>query len=138
MSRLGAVAAALALCAGLCHADAPSDFTWRAPLELPAATSMARVSLPAQALVQLQSSDARDIRVFNGTGEAVAFAIMAPAQNPAGSRGHHAKLSGAAAVQHGARHPAAHGLDASPHPGGRAAFGLGAHERLASPGGPAA
>ncbi len=82
MSRLGAVAAALALWAGLCHAEAPSDFTWRAPLELPAATSMARVSLPAQALVQLQSSDARDIRVFNGTGEAVAFAIMAPPKTP--------------------------------------------------------
>ena len=82
MSRLGAVAAALTLCAGLCHAEAPSDFSWRAPLELPAATSMARVSLPAQALVQLQSSDARDIRVFNGTGEAVAFAIMAPPKTP--------------------------------------------------------
>lgn len=79
MSRLAAAAIGLMLCAGLCHADAraPSDFAWRAPLQLPAATGMARVSVPAQALVQLQSSDARDIRVFNATGEAVAFAFMA-------------------------------------------------------------
>ena len=38
---------ALALCAGLSHADTPrrpSEFAWRAPLELPAGTSVARVS----------------------------------------------------------------------------------------------
>jgi len=84
MSRFTAATAGLMLCAGLCHAGAPvpSDFAWRAPLELPAGTSMARVSLPAQALVQLQSSDARDIRVFNGAGEAVAFAVMASPKTP--------------------------------------------------------
>ena len=60
-----------------------------------------------------------------------------PPRRPPAPVATHTKLSGAAAVQHGARHPAAHGLDASPHPGGRAALGLGAHERLASPGGPA-
>jgi hypothetical protein len=86
MSRRAVIAMGLILCAGLCHADAPapSDFAWRAPLQLPAATSMARVSLPAPALVQLQSSDARDIRVFNAAGEAVAFAFMAsPKDQPA-------------------------------------------------------
>ena len=84
MSRSAAVAMGLMLCAGLCRADAPapSDFAWRAPIQLPAATSMARVSLPAPALVQLQSSDARDLRVFNAAGEAVAFALMASPKGP--------------------------------------------------------
>ena len=74
---------ALALCAALagpCLADAPKpqEFAWRAALELPAATSGARVALPPEALLQLQSSDARDVRVFNAAGEAVAFGFAAP------------------------------------------------------------
>jgi hypothetical protein len=72
--------AALALCAGFAAADAPGprDFAWRAPIELPAGAGVARIALPAAALMQLQSSDARDLRVFNGGGEPVAFALMAP------------------------------------------------------------
>lgn len=56
----------------------PAGFAWRATLELPAGTSLARVWLPPQALLQLQSNDARDLRVFNGAGEPVAFAFAAP------------------------------------------------------------
>jgi hypothetical protein len=78
--RISLAAAALALCAGLCHADAPAprEFAWRAPLEVPAGASLARAELPAQALLRLQSSDARDLRVFNAAGEPVAFALMEP------------------------------------------------------------
>ena len=74
------LAAALALCAGCAHADTPGprDFTWHAPIELPAGAGIARVAVPAAALTRLQSSDARDLRVFNGAGEPVAFAFMAP------------------------------------------------------------
>lgn len=62
-------------------ADAPTapEFAWRATLALPAGASMARVSLPADAMLRLQSRDARDVRVFNAKGEAVAFALSAPA-----------------------------------------------------------
>lgn len=60
-------------------APAPADFAWRATLTPPAGASVARVSLPPEALLQLQSSDARDVRVFNAEGEAVAFAFTAPA-----------------------------------------------------------
>lgn len=65
---------------GPCLADAPKpqEFAWRAALELPAGTGGARVELPAQALMQLQSSDARDVRIFNAAGEPVAFAFAAP------------------------------------------------------------
>ncbi|MBC7602810.1 MAG: DUF3999 family protein [Ramlibacter sp.] len=81
---------AFALClAAQCHAQAPqaAQFAWRAPMELPANTSLARVALPASALMHLQSPDARDVRVFNAAGEAVAFAFIgqsAPSALPLG------------------------------------------------------
>jgi hypothetical protein len=57
----------------------PQEFAWRAGIDLPAGASLARVSLPAPALLRLQSADARDVRVFNAGGEAVAFAFMGTA-----------------------------------------------------------
>lgn len=59
-------------------APAPSEFAWRASLALPADASVARVTLPPDAMLRLQSRDARDVRVFNAKGEAVAFALAAP------------------------------------------------------------
>lgn len=81
----------LSLCvalAGPCLADAPKpqEFAWRAALELPASTSGARVALPADALAQLQSADARDVRVFNAAGEPVAFGFAAPPAAPAAAQ----------------------------------------------------
>lgn len=75
----------LALAAGACLADtvAPQEFAWRARLEVPAGASVARLSLPSDALLQLQSSDARDLRVFNSAGEPVPFALLPPTQPPA-------------------------------------------------------
>jgi hypothetical protein len=55
------------------------EFAWRARLELPAGASMVRVDLPAAALMRLQSEDARDLRVFNASGDAVAFTLGRPA-----------------------------------------------------------
>ena len=57
--------AGLALCAGLCHADnpVPREFAWRASLEVPAGASLVRTELTAQALLRLQSRDARDLRI---------------------------------------------------------------------------
>ena len=79
-TSLSMFGAGLALCAGLCHADdpAPREFAWRAPLEVPAGASLARTELSAQALLRLQSRDARDLRVFNAAGEALPFALMEP------------------------------------------------------------
>ena len=72
--------AGLALYAGLSRADAPAprEFAWRAPVEVPAGASLARIELPAQALLRLRSGDARDVRVLNAAGDAVAFALMEP------------------------------------------------------------
>ena len=57
---------------------APSEFAWRGTLTLPADASVVRMTLPPDAMVRLQSSDARDVRVFNAAGEAVAFAFATP------------------------------------------------------------
>jgi hypothetical protein len=57
----------------------PAEFVWRGTLTVPEGASLARVALPADALVHLQSPDARDVRVFNAAGEAVAFAVDVPA-----------------------------------------------------------
>lgn len=81
-----AVAAVLLAAATLCAAQTVSraEFGWWARLELPADASLARVSLPPEALLQLQSSDARDVRVFNAAGESVPFSLMpAPPAPPA-------------------------------------------------------
>ena len=69
------------LSAGAMAADAPtpSDFAWRATLAVPAGASAARITLPAEAMQRLQSRDARDVRVFNADGEAVALSMVAPA-----------------------------------------------------------
>jgi hypothetical protein len=75
-----------AICAAPARAEppppTPAGFAWRAPIELPAGASVARVDLPAAALLHLQSSDARDLRVYNAAGEAVAFARFNVAMPP--------------------------------------------------------
>lgn len=78
--RLALLAAAALLGAGVCRAEAPrpADFLWRAPLQVPSGAALVRAELPAPALLHVQSSDWRDLRVFNAAGEAVPFALLAP------------------------------------------------------------
>lgn len=73
-----------ALCFGTLSASAadalkPADFAWQATLTVPAGATVARVSLPAQAMVKLQTNNARDVRVFNAAGDPLAFALLSPA-----------------------------------------------------------
>jgi hypothetical protein len=56
---------------------APADFAWRAPLEAPAGT-LARVTLPGDALMQARSAGLADLRVFDGGNKPVAFAVRRP------------------------------------------------------------
>ncbi len=60
-----------------------TEFAWRATLALPAGVPAAQVRLPAQAMLQLRSATAQDIRVFNANGESVAMSRIAPAAAPA-------------------------------------------------------
>jgi hypothetical protein len=75
---VAAAFAAFALVAAAAEPAGPGDFLWRASLDVPANTGLARVELPAGALARLQSADARDVRVFNAAGEAVPFAWITP------------------------------------------------------------
>lgn len=74
-----AALAATVLSATAQDAPKPSEFGWRAKVEVPAGANVARVALPAEALAALRSADARDLRVFNGAGEPVGHAIARPA-----------------------------------------------------------
>ncbi|MET0311814.1 MAG: DUF3999 family protein [Burkholderiaceae bacterium] len=89
LQRFIAAALAAAACSAFAQ-DAPqNEFTWRARLEVPAGANVARIALPADALAALQSGDARDLRVFNGKGEPVGYALtrpVAPAPAAAQSR----------------------------------------------------
>ncbi len=77
-------AAGVALGAAAAHAQSPREFAWRAPVQVPAGASVARIEVPPAALARLQSADARDLRVFNAAGEPVAFALREPVRaNPA-------------------------------------------------------
>lgn len=77
----------LALAAGLLLASfvagaesdlAPSSFAWRATLDTAGQGGLVRIALPADALARLQSATAADLRVFDGQGRAVAFALTRP------------------------------------------------------------
>jgi hypothetical protein len=84
--RLPNCAGALALGAALVAAPltvaaaadtlAPADFAWRGNLVVPTGTSLARVALPVDALLRLQTSAAQDVRVFNAAGDVVPFAVL--------------------------------------------------------------
>lgn len=60
-------------------APLPSEFAWRGTLALPTGASLVRVDVPVQALLRMQSSAAHDLRVFNGAGAVVPFALLGSA-----------------------------------------------------------
>ena len=66
------------LTAGADAGDAalPDAFAWRGTLALPAGASLVRVDVPVQALMQLQSSSAHDLRVFNAAGAVVPYVLL--------------------------------------------------------------
>lgn len=55
--------------------DAPDSYAARWPLVLPVGSSLVRLPLGAEVLTQLQTSDLRDIRVYNAAGQAVPMAL---------------------------------------------------------------
>lgn len=91
--KIGVLPLLLSSATALWAADhpTPAEFAWRAALTVPAGASVARVTLPADAMLRLQSPDARDVRVFNAQGAPVAFAwaphsVSAPSTPPQSTR----------------------------------------------------
>lgn len=60
-------------------APQPADFAWRAPIEAAPASGLARLAVPGEALARSRTPGLADLRVFNASGEPVAFAIRRPA-----------------------------------------------------------
>ncbi len=74
VGAFGLVFACLSASAG--SDPASSEFAWRGTLALPAGASLVRIDVPVQALLQLQSRESHDVRVFNATGAVVPFALL--------------------------------------------------------------
>jgi len=53
-----------------------NHFSWRATVALPAGVGLARVDVPAQALVHMQSASAQDLRIFNADGLVVPYTVL--------------------------------------------------------------
>ena len=73
------------LLAGAAHAadePAPASFAWRATLDTAGQSGLVRVPLPGEALARLQSRGAADLRVFDGQGQPVPFALAKPPLPP--------------------------------------------------------
>lgn len=56
----------------------PTDFSWRATLDTAGHLGLMRLAIPADALAQVQSRSAADLRVFDADGQPVAFALASP------------------------------------------------------------
>ncbi len=69
----------------LCAADAnsPKSYALRLPITLAPDAPLQRLQLPAQALVQMQSSGYSDVRIFNAQGQPVPMALSRVASSPA-------------------------------------------------------
>jgi hypothetical protein len=86
-ARLALWAALFVLHAPLQAAEpAAADFQWRATLDTGGRSGLMRVPLPADALARLQSRSAADLRVFDGQGQPVPFALAAPPLPDANAR----------------------------------------------------
>ncbi|TFZ03782.1 DUF3999 family protein [Ramlibacter humi] len=68
----------LAPAAALAAALSAGDFAWRADIEAPSGGGLARVPLPAEALMQARSAGLADLRVFDTRGEPLPFAMRRP------------------------------------------------------------
>ncbi|QLC73447.1 DUF3999 domain-containing protein [Pseudomonas sp. LPB0260] len=57
-------------------AEHPADYTWHLPLQLNGEGPWYRLELPMAAHLAARHGDLRDLRVFNGEGEALAYALV--------------------------------------------------------------
>lgn len=59
-------------------AQGPADFAWRAGVEPPRGAALARIEVPAAALMQARTATLADMRVFDSAGQPVPFALRTP------------------------------------------------------------
>lgn len=77
LTALSALSSSLSL-SGDGAADQPQAYALRLPLTLAPGASLQRLALPAQVLVNLQTPNYSDLRIFNAQGQPVAMALARP------------------------------------------------------------
>ena len=80
---IGLLAAAVSNVLWAADANKPASYAVRLPITVAPDAPLQRLQLPAQALVQLQSSGYNDVRIFNAQGQPVPMALSAVATSPA-------------------------------------------------------
>jgi hypothetical protein len=76
MTRLSMLVAGLLLPASAATAEAPADFQSTAAIQIQGDGPYYRLSLPIEVPLAAHAPDLRDLRVFNGQGEAVPFSLI--------------------------------------------------------------
>ncbi|MFY2764586.1 DUF3999 domain-containing protein [Arenimonas sp. MALMAid1274] len=66
----------LAALPGLALAQAPADFAWQWPLQVPGQESAYRIELDEATYARIARDDLRDLMVFNADGQAVPFSAL--------------------------------------------------------------
>lgn len=85
--RIATLLAACLFAAGAQAAqESPASFAWRATLDTGGQAGLVRLAVPGEALARLQSRQLADLRVFDGQGQPVPFAIARPAPPARGER----------------------------------------------------
>ena len=80
---IGLLAAAFSSVSLAADANKPASYAVRLPITVAPDAPLQRLQLPAQALVQLQSSRYNDVRIFNAQGQPVPMALSTVATSPA-------------------------------------------------------
>lgn len=75
MKSIAKLAALLALCSGSAVADSPGDYASHWPIELTGEGPWYRLEVPMALHLAARYGDLRDLRVFNGAGQALAYAL---------------------------------------------------------------
>ncbi len=90
LQRLAAISCLIATCSvtfgtalHAADAESPPGYALRLPITLAPDAPLQRLQLPAQALVQLQSSGYSDVRIFNAQGQPVPMALSRDLTNAA-------------------------------------------------------
>ena len=58
--------------------DRPQDYGWRMPVQVPAGAGIVQLSLPREVYLHASSASLADVRLFDGDGKRLAYAISAP------------------------------------------------------------
>ena len=66
--------------------DRPQDYGWSMPVQVPAGAGIVQLSLPREVYLHASSASLADVRLFDGDGKRLAYAMVAPPAQSATQR----------------------------------------------------